>query len=183
MARHPLRNLDGAPLFESNRLVVRRWLPSDVNAIFEVYSDPDVARWIGDSSPITQEQSRAWLGVTNSNYVQRGYGMFAIQDKETGDIAGFVGLVHPDGQDDAEIKYAFCQSHWGRGFASEVVAATVSYVSNTLHLPKIIATVAPKNRASQRVLEKADFVFVRERKDEDGDTEYYYEWPCPNATN
>lgn len=168
--------LDGASLFESERLICRRWLASDIDAIFEVYSDPEVARWIDDGSPITAEECRAWLDVTGRNYLKRGYGMFALQDKENGDVAGFVGLVHPAGQIDAEIKYAFRQLHWGRGLASEVVKATVSYGAGAHGLTKIIATVAPQNKASQRVLEKAGFAFVEERIDEDGASEFYYEW-------
>ena len=168
--------LDGAALFDSERLICRRWLPSDIDPIFEVYSDPKVARWIDDGTPITREESLAWLDVTSANYAKRGYGMFALQDKESGDVAGFVGLVHPDGQIDAEIKYALRQSHWGRGLASEVVKATASYGAGALGLTKIIATVAPQNKASQRVLEKAGFAFVEERFDDGEASEFYYEW-------
>lgn len=168
--------LDGAILFESERLICRRWLASDIETIFEVYSDPEVARWIDDGSPIKEEESRTWLGVTGRNYLNRGYGMFALQDKESSDVAGFVGLVHPANQIDAEIKYAFYQKFWGRGLASEVVKATVSYGVKAHGLTKIVATVAPENKASQRVLEKARFAFVEERICDDETPEFYYEW-------
>ncbi len=168
--------LDGATVFESERLICRRWLASDFDTIFQVYSDLEVARWIEDGSPITEEESRAWLDVTARNYSKRGYGMFALQDKDSGDVAGFVGLVHPAGQIDAEIKYAFYQTHWGRGLASEVVRATVAYGAATHGLTKIVATVAPENKASQRVLEKAGFVFVEERIYDEDTPEFYYAW-------
>ncbi|MEM6484886.1 MAG: GNAT family N-acetyltransferase [Pseudomonadota bacterium] len=173
-------SLDGAIQFETEQLVCRRWLPSDQKAVYDVYSDASVARWIGDGSLITEEESRSWLAVTSSNYLKRGYGMFALEDKLDRTVAGFVGLVHPGGQLEAEIKYAFRRSHWGKGLASEVVRATVAYGAATHGLTKIVATVAPENGASQRVLEKAGFAFVKERVDEHGAREFYYEWHVAN---
>ena len=168
--------LDGAVLFETKRLTCRRWLASDVEEVYRLYSNPEVVRWIGDGSPITREESRAWLDVTSRNYVNRGYGMFALLDRVTGDTAGFVGLVHPNDQVDVEIKYALPQSRWGRGLASEIVQATISYGACVHTLAKITATVAPENGASQRVLTKAGFVLVRERTDDHAAAELYYEW-------
>ena len=174
--------LDGTTLFESERLICRRWLASDVPMIFKVYSDPEVARWIDDGSPITEKETRAWLDVTGRNYLNRGYGMFALRDKGSGETAGFLGLVHPGDQIDPEIKYAFHRALWGRGLASEIVEATVSYCATTLGLTKIVATVAPENTASQKVLGKAGFVFVEERVDKHGTAEFYYEWSANDET-
>ena len=114
--------------------------------------------------------------VTASNYRDRGYGMFALEERNSGDVVGFIGLVHPGGQIHAEIKYAFRKSHWGRGLASEVVKALVEYAGETLQLSMLVATVAPENLASQRVLLKVGFSFVEQRNDEHGDAEFYYEW-------
>ena len=56
--------LNGSKIFETARLIGRRWKRSDLETIVEVYSDPEVARYIDDGSPITREQSSAWLDVT-----------------------------------------------------------------------------------------------------------------------
>jgi RimJ/RimL family protein N-acetyltransferase len=168
--------LNGSKVFETARLIGRRWLRSDLDTIFEVYSDPEVARYIDDGSPITREQSSAWLDVTARNYRDRGYGMFALEDRNSRDIVGFIGLVHPGGQVDTEIKYAFRKTNWGRGLASEVVQALVQYARETHQLSVLVATVAPENLASQRVLLKAGFSFIEQRTDEHGDAELYYEW-------
>lgn len=167
--------LNGVRVFESERLIGRRWKATDFEMILTTYSDPDVARWIGDSSLLTPEDTHAWLAVTAKNYHTRGYGMFALEDRDSGEIAGFIGLVHPGGQAQAEVKYALRQSFWGRGLASEVVKAIVAYADLTLRLPMLIATVAPQNIASQKVLLKAGFSFVTERDDDDGQLEFYYE--------
>lgn len=85
-----------------------------------------------------------------------------------GHVIGFAGLVHPDGQAEPEVKYALRRSHWGRGLASEALAALVDHGHRVLGLDEIIATVAPANVASQRVLAKAGFTARAPRRDHDG---------------
>ena len=95
------------------------------------------------------------MDVTARNYATRGYGMFAVEDRETGEVIGFCGLVHPGGQEEPEIKYAFRRSTWGQGLASEMVPALLGYGAEAFGLKRIIAAVAADNSASRRVLEKA----------------------------
>ncbi len=99
-----------------------------------------------------------WLDVTAKNYSTRDYGMFALVDRNSGGVAGFIGLVHPREQTLPEVKYAFSKLYWGHGFATEVVRALVDHASLRHNLTMIVATVAPENIASQRVLEKVESV-------------------------
>lgn len=84
-------------------------------------------RWVGDGQPITWQACRNWLLVTQANYNWVGYGMFTLVARESGAVAGFAGLVHPDGQAAAEVKYAFLRSFWGQGLASETVPLLLAY--------------------------------------------------------
>ena len=128
-----LDSLTGQAVFETERLSVRRWRRTEADGVFRIYSDPVGARWVDDGQPITMAESEAWLGVTATNYARRGYGMFAVDDRASGELLGYCGLVHPGGQVEAEVKYAFARSVWGRGFASEVVHGMVRHVSADLH--------------------------------------------------
>lgn len=173
--------LSGSVVFETPRLRCRRWRPSDLDALFAVYSDPEGARWVGDGLPITRAECEAWIRVTAANYDQRGYGMFALEERATGAVVGFCGLVHPDRQVDAEIKYAISRSHWGRGLASEAAAALLNYGARHHGLRKVIATVAAENVASQRVLEKAGMSLTDVWEEDDGSAQagsltQLYEW-------
>lgn len=167
--------LDGAIVFTTARLVCRRWREDDLGHIHEIYADPEGARWVGDGTPITWADSVRWLDVTATNYERRGYGMFAVVSRETGAIVGCCGLVHPDDQLDAEIKYAYRRDDWGKGYASEIAPALIGYGAARFGLDRIIATVARENLASQRVLEKAGMSFVETIEDEDGET-MVFEW-------
>ena len=54
------------------------------------------------------------------NYAKRGYGMFALEEKATGRVVGYCGIVHPGGQPEPEVKYALRRSHWGSAHTSRV---------------------------------------------------------------
>ena len=168
--------LTGDVLFVTSRLCCRRWRESDLETIYAVYADPVGARWVDDGQPITHEESRGWLTVTARNYARRGYGMFALDELATGRTVGFCGLVHPDDQEDVEIKYAFLQSVWGQGLASEMVPALVAFGASTFSFAKVIATVAPENVASQRVLGKSGFTLTEVREDDDATQTLCFEW-------
>lgn len=165
-----------ATLFTTDRLFCRQWLTADLEAIYSVYADEEGARWVGDGQPITRDEAAAWLDVTFNNYQTRGYGMSTVVEIDSDEITGFCGLVHPGGQEVAEIKYAFRKTDWGRGYASEVVPAMLDYGAQHHGLNRIFATVAAQNKPSQRVLEKSGMNFVEEIPEDDGAVTFLYEW-------
>ncbi len=168
-------------IFETERLICRRWIASDFETLFEVYSDAEAMRWVGDGEPISREQCAQWFRVTEANYVKRGYGMFTVESRATGKVIGFCGLVHQGGQVEAEIKYAYLRSCWGQGIATEAVFAMLAYGLEVHGLLRIIATVDPDNLASQGVLLKAGMVLAHIRAEEDGTRTNVYEWLGPQS--
>ena len=163
-------------LFKTHRLQVRRIQPDDYDAMFAVYGDPEGARWVGDGEPITAEDCARWVDVTLANYDKRGYGMSAVELTDGGQIVGFAGLVHPGGQEVPELKYAYASAHWGQGYATEVAAGMLEYGVREFDMTRVIATTAPQNLASHRVLEKVGMVDIGTHVDEDGDEVKTYEW-------
>lgn len=73
-----------------------------------------------------------------------------------------------DSQRDAEVKYAFRRSHWGRGIASEVVPAILRHARDAHGLRRVIATSDEANAASHRVLEKSGLIREGSRPEADG---------------
>lgn len=163
--------------FQTERLLVRRWRDSDLAALLGVYGDADAMRWVGDGRAITHEECVQWLAVTRSNYEKRGYGMFAIEEcASPGVVIGFCGIVHPGGQPEPEIKYALLRSHWGRAFATEAVTGLIAYAAVAHNLTFIVATAAPENVASHRVLLKAGMRRADLRANEDGTHTQLFHW-------
>ncbi|MBK8233682.1 MAG: GNAT family N-acetyltransferase [Candidatus Eisenbacteria bacterium] len=166
-------------VFSTDRLTVRRWRESDYEALLAVYGDADAMRWVGDGQPITPEECRQWLVVTGRNYEMRGYGMYAVERLVAPGVIGFCGIVHPGGQEEPEVKYAYLRSHWGQGFATEALVGLLHHGAEDLRLQRMMATAAPENTASHRVLQKAGMRIGELRTDADGSRTQVFYWVAP----
>jgi RimJ/RimL family protein N-acetyltransferase len=152
-----------ATIFETQRLIVRDWIPDeDASAAFEIYSDPEVTRFLGNGetqqSVETQCQS---LQRLRDRYAQfnNGTGYWAIVDKERGKIVGSVTVKQlPDNEgqptSDYEVGWHLRQESWGKGYATEAGHAAVEYAFSVLKLPVLYAVVKPANQASIRVTQR-----------------------------
>jgi RimJ/RimL family protein N-acetyltransferase len=163
-------------VFATPRLVARRWTGAEVEDLFAVYGDAVAVRWVGDGRPITLPECEQWVGVTLANYQKRGYGMFALEEKPASRVIGFCGIVHPGDQVEPEVKYALRRSHWGRGLATEAVLGLLAYGAEAHGLSQIIATTAPDNAASHRVLLKSGFRVGELRLNDDGSQTQLFVW-------
>ena len=165
-----------ALLYLTERLRVRQIESTDVNAMHAVYGDADAMRWVGDGSPLAREQCEEWVVITQRNYALRGYGMSALVARNSGEVIGFCGLVHPGGQPEVEIKYALRREFWGVGLATEAAAGMLAYGATVFGITRVIATTAPDNTASHRVLSKAGMQRAQLRRNEDGSFTQYFAW-------
>jgi len=141
-------------VFQTARLHGRRLCHADVDAMLCIYGNLDVVRYVGEGMPLDRSGCKGWIEVTFHNYAERGYGMYALIERESGQIVGFCGLVHPTGRVDPEIKYALHPNQWGKGLATEAAKGLISF-AESIGIRKIIATVHPSNDSSKRVLIKA----------------------------
>ena len=163
-------------LFETPRLQVRRLEDADLDALLAVYGDAEAMRWVGDGRPLDRARCEEWLAVTRRNVATRGYGMCAVVERASGAVVGFCGLVHPGGETEAELKYALRREHWGRGYASEAAAALLAHGAAAHGLRRVVATAAPGNLASHRVLLKAGLTRGELVRHDDGSFTQRFEW-------
>ncbi len=166
-------------VFETPRLRVRRWRESDLPGLAAVYGDAEAMRWVGDGRPLDAQACRHWLDVTRGNYARRGYGMFAVEWKVTPGLVGCCGIVHPGGQPEAELKYAYLRQVWGQGIATEALIGLIGHAIGVHGLRRLIATAAPENTASHHVLRKAGMTVAERRRNEDGSETVVFEVTAP----
>ncbi len=92
-----------------------------------------------------------------------GFGPWTVVSRAEGRTVGWGGL-YTDPFDPgwgAEVGYFFHPDVWGRGYATELVAASLDLADRLLNLPEVQAFARPENAASRRILEKAGFEIVR----------------------
>lgn len=171
-----MSNIPSSPVFETDQLRVRCWCDADLPALMAVYGDGEAMKWVDDGQPITQEECVKWLEVTKANYGKRGYGMFAVELQSAPGVIGFCGIVHPGGQQEAEVKYAYLRAYWGQGIATEALIGLIDYGVAKHKLGYIMATAAPENVASHRVLLKAGMRRGALRHNEDGTYTQVFEY-------
>jgi RimJ/RimL family protein N-acetyltransferase len=150
---------------ETPRLLLRRWREDDLNALATIYADPEVMRFIGDGSVRDRDQTAAGLAMMEREWDERGFGMFAVEVRETGHLAGWVGLTVPAFLPEVlpavEIGWRLGRSFWGRGIATEGADAVLRFGFVDRVLDRIISIRHVDNRASGRVMEKIGMKFDR----------------------
>jgi RimJ/RimL family protein N-acetyltransferase len=132
---------------ETERLILRTWMPSDAPALLEMSSDPEVTRFLPMSSAPTLESISAWVERQMDEQEREGFSVWPVIRKEDGKLIGRCGLPRlPEGY--VEVAWVFERSAWGFGFATEAARAAAAYARNTLRLPELFALINPANSAS-----------------------------------
>jgi len=151
----------GAPVVDTDRLVLRKFTPHDAGFILRLLNEPSFLQSIGDRGVRTIEQAIHYLadGPIQS-YARHGHGLYLVVLKETLQPIGMCGLLKRDRFPDADLGYAFLPEFWSRGYACESAAAVLRFARSSLALSRIVAFVSPGNAASVRVLEKLGFSFA-----------------------
>ena len=168
-------------LYTTERLDVRRMGEGDLDALIAVYGDEETMAPLGDSRVLDRATCAEWIQITKRNYEKYGCGMSAVVLRATLDVIGFCGIVHPGGQEEPEVKYAFQAAVWGCGFGTEAVEGMLAYGAQSLGITRTIATVHPGNEASQHVLRKTGFRELVPRTEEDGSLTLVFERQTKNS--
>jgi RimJ/RimL family protein N-acetyltransferase len=152
--------------FHSDRLCYRPFREVDADAVFAFFGDPEVMRFSAFGVHPDIERTRAFLAHHIDHDRRRGFGLWAVVERETDDLIGIAGLTEFDPGDadsDLELAYRLRRDRWGKGYASEAAHVWVAKGFADLGVPRIVAVVASDHVVSKRVLEKVGMRFVEAR--------------------
>ena len=140
---------------ESHRLMIRSFVAeTDSEAMFDVYGDPEVMRFIPGGALSDIAAVRATLEIHARAQRTQGFSFWAVVERKTGRVigdAGF-GIFEPTG--DIELGYTLARNCWGRGYATEAASACLAAGLTQLAPTRIIAVVDEENTASLGVAER-----------------------------
>lgn len=142
--------------FATERLIAERLREHHLADLVALHLDPDVSRYLGGVR--APEATKQYLAASMAHWDQHGFGLWALRTP-SGEFAGRAGIRHAvvEGAPELEILYTLKRELWGRGLASEIVAALTAIARSPLELPSLVGLVVVGNDASCRVLEKARF--------------------------
>ena len=153
------------PVLETERLILREWRESDVEALASMYADAETMRFISDSGTATRDEAAQHVNDLMYHWESHGYGQWAVEERSSGDFVGRIGLTQREDFDrDVEVGWVVDRSRWGRGYATEGGSMSIRYAFETLGLERLVSVVAPDNAASRRVEEKLGLRVTIERE-------------------
>lgn len=146
------------PRVRTERLLLRGWREADKLPYSLLNADPEVMRHF--PSTLTREQSDEMVERMAAAWELRGFGLWAVERVDTGQLIGFVGLSQPSWTTDftpcVEVGWRLAKQHWGHGFAPEAAAAALAFGFEHVELPgdEILSFTTTLNLKSQRVMQK-----------------------------
>ena len=158
--------------FETERLIIRPFVPDDAEAAFRWCGDPKVNTYMIYPLYHQAEDVRTWLESRDlddpDNYDE------AIVLKETGELIGSGGMVYRPERNAWEIGYNIRADQWGNGYVVEYLTALMNEIRKVRPGEAIDGVFAAENHKSRRVMEKLGMVWVRDTQYEklDGSRTY-----------
>lgn len=138
---------------ETERLKLRMWRESDLDAYAEMCADPMVMRYLG-GKVFTRAESWRSIAFFMGHLQMRGYGHWAVEEKATGRMIGRIGFLNPEGWPGFEIGWTLAQHAWGKGYATEGAKTALRYAFRELDQRHVISLIHPENAPSMRVAER-----------------------------
>lgn len=149
-------------ILDTDRLILREILETDGEFILDLLNQPSFIKYIGDRRVRSVEGAGEFIKTRfMESYQQFGFGLWAVELKETCEPIGICGFVKRDSLPEADIGFALLPQFERKGYAFESAAATLLYGKERLNFNRVLAITSKDNFASGKLLEKLGFSFER----------------------
>lgn len=160
------------------RLIMRDFEEEDAHLIFELDSDPEVHRFLGNNPLKELRQANDVINLIRSQYAERGIARWAVFEKESLQFVGWAGfklnVEELNGHNHFyDLGYRFQKKYWGLGYATESAQHLMIWGRTHLDPMKIFAMTHKDNEASRRVLLKSGFQEKEVFTHDDMDVSWY----------
>lgn len=149
-------------IIETPRLELREYQADAVMALHVILSDLITMQFW--PAPFTPEATSKWIERQVGSYAERGYGRWAVIDKESGEQIGDAGFMDANinGRDEVDLGYIIHYPYWRQGFAVEAAAACLAYARARLPIGRVVANMPHDHLASRRVAERLGMSYAGE---------------------
>lgn len=169
------------PQLQTERLLLRRLLLIDADAIRELRSNKQVNEFINRSGSITLDEAKQFISKIETGVAKHGWFYWAITLKEQQQLIGTICLWNISVEKEmAELGYELNPVYHGKGFMQEAVKAIIQFGFEQMQLKIITALPKAENLKSIQVLKKHQFLIDEKNiyvsnEDADGMLVYYLE--------
>lgn len=142
---------------ETTRLNLRQWSESDFDNFARYYADEDNARYVGGQKDLDQ----AWchMALLIGHWKLKGFGYWAVDEKDTNAFVGCVGLWQSPGWPELELGYWLVKERQGKGYAFEACLRCIEYAREVLNASSLVSYIDPRNEPSIRLAMRLGAVY------------------------
>ena len=135
-------------ILETNRLIIREYTPGDFDALYEILSDAETMKYY--PKPYDENGVHRWINWCIDSYRQYGFGLWALELKDTGVFIGDCGISmqNIDGEILPEIGYHVNKKYWRQGYAKEACAAVKDWLFQNTDFDSVYSYMNQENVAS-----------------------------------
>tara|TARA_R110001599_G_scaffold240357_2_gene439949 strand:- start:1250 stop:1798 length:549 start_codon:yes stop_codon:yes gene_type:complete len=150
------------PTIETERLILRPPRAEDFDSWVAFHADAEVMAHLGG----VQGPELTWRSMCTMTgaWTIRGFSMFSVIEKASGNWVGRLGPWQPAGWPGTEVGWGLARSAWGKGYATEGASAAIDYAVDILGWDEVIHTIDPANAGSIRVAERLGSRVLRQAK-------------------
>ncbi|MEO6902802.1 MAG: GNAT family N-acetyltransferase [Bacteroidia bacterium] len=150
---------------ETERLILREILPSDIEGMYELDADPEVHKYLRNKPVSSKEQVANVINTIRQQYIDNRIGRWAIIDKNTNEFIGWAGLKFITEETNNhknyyDLGYRLIKRYWGRGIATETALASLEYAFEKLKTNKVYAIADCENSSSNKILKKVGLKYI-----------------------
>lgn len=141
---------------QTDRLLLRQWRDSDREPFAQMGASAEVMEHF--PALMSRAQSDSFIDRISAHIEREGWGLWALESRETGEFLGFTGLSVP-GFDahftpTVEVGWRLARTAWGNGYASEAARFALTYGFDMLGLREIVSFTTTTNVRSQSVMNR-----------------------------
>ena len=162
-------------ILETDRLILRRFLRTDLEDLVSLYRDPDIRRFFPEGTLTYEETKEELEWFLHGHSEQPELGLWATIHKESDRFIGRCGLLPwtIDGRAEVEVAYLLDKAYWGQGLATEAALGIRTYAFDRLHLSRLVCLIDPRNEKSANVAKRIGMSFERASEDDKGPFHLY----------
>lgn len=149
------------PQVSGDRIALRGFEIGDFDAYAAFYGS-DRARFVG--GPMDRRKAWAEFAVDTVGWQLRGYGMWAVDLQDSGELIGWAGVIQPEYYDEPELGWMLRDGYEGQGLAFEAAETARSFARSTLGLDGLASFIAEGNDRSIRLAERLGAVWEADGK-------------------
>jgi ribosomal-protein-alanine N-acetyltransferase len=139
------------PQLETARLRLTAFGDRHFEAYASMLADASSTRFVGDGQPLDRMNAWRSMAMLLGHWTLRGYGMWAVELRDSGEFVGRVGLHHPEGWPDLELGWMLMPAQRGHGYATEAGRAALQFAFDEVKAMRLISLIRFENTASERV--------------------------------